>query len=522
MSSGTKRGSDEPSAEGGQKKSKQTSLLSLFSGTAAGSTNISSTACSNTNSPPAPAAQQSSGGGANASGTDTHASDAVAGLPAAPDAAYDVHYSTVDADDEGSVAGSSDDEESVTEPDCADDSDDLRQLLNAGNTPIISVGEDGNIVVWSDRAAKMTGFTEDDAVGASLVDKFVPPSLRTSLETILANVHVGNPICRFNLELLTMHNGRTRRLVVDVTSNRQSMNLGNAAERGIVTIHFTEAAEPNAAVLGTYVLEALGRGHNLDPRIIAAFIRDLVTPPNVNALENNNMPRHSTDPSYPFSNLAREHLNRASRAVEGNRQDDKFFIERAWSILSDADDETSYADIYSSLDDIFTSDGKGHPRWKKFLDQCLIPGSPVEIGLRKIRNSSKNNSGNKTASGKTTAQKLTNDEEWEQMYALLPANANVSKVFWLREKSDPTPVPESLQNKDNVFHNYTFQGVKTSLSSSKKKKKKGNTGAKKTNRPEGISIVKVTHRRVAISRGGYLKVRLERRDGFKVKTNIFA
>lgn len=141
MSSGTKRGSDEPSAEGGQKKSKQTSLLSLFSGTAAGSTNISSTACSNTNSPPAPAAQQSSGGGANALGTDTYASDAAAppaaaGLPAAPDAGYHVHYSTVDADDEGSIAGGSDDEESVTEPGADDPNTNLTS--NTGSHAVAS------------------------------------------------------------------------------------------------------------------------------------------------------------------------------------------------------------------------------------------------------------------------------------------------------------------------------------------------------------------------------------------------
>lgn len=199
-----------------------------------------------------------------------------------------------------------------------------------------------------------------------------------------------------------------------------------------------------------------------------------------------------------------------------HQQNDQHIFERAFSITTDSsigeDDENEYLALHDALQVLFESGGKDSgPRWKKFLDQCLMPGSPVEIGLRKIRDSTKKNSGNKKSKGNDPEQRKKNNEDWEKIYALLPDGKRESTSFWVRETSKPCEVPIFLRGLPNVFENYCFSSIENALKASVQAKKKNNTVAgSQSVRPAGLSIVGVLKKNKKIRNGGYIKAKLVR------------
>ena len=57
----------------------------------------------------------------------------------------------------------------------------LRQLVDTANAPIFGIDVHGNVNEWNNKTAKITGFSGEEAFGNPLVETFIVPKLRESV-----------------------------------------------------------------------------------------------------------------------------------------------------------------------------------------------------------------------------------------------------------------------------------------------------------------------------------------------------
>lgn len=68
----------------------------------------------------------------------------------------------------------------------------LRQLVDTANAPIFGIDVNGEVNEWNDKTAEITGYSRDEAVGYHLVETFIVPSLRQSVQEVLDNVSISH------------------------------------------------------------------------------------------------------------------------------------------------------------------------------------------------------------------------------------------------------------------------------------------------------------------------------------------
>jgi len=121
----------------------------------------------------------------------------------------------------------------------------LRQLVDTANAPIFGTDVNGNVNEWNDKTAEITGFSGDEAFNQSLVETFIVPKLRRSVQEVLDNALRGRGTSNYELEFRTKSN-EIRYLLVNATTRRD-------AEHNIVGVlavaqDVTEAAKHDRAV----------------------------------------------------------------------------------------------------------------------------------------------------------------------------------------------------------------------------------------------------------------------------------
>lgn len=99
----------------------------------------------------------------------------------------------------------------------------LRQLIDNANAPIFGIDIDGDVNEWNDKTAEITGFTKEEAFDCNLVETFIVPSLRDSVQAILASALEGIGTSNYELEFRTKSN-EIRHLLVNATTRRDAEN----------------------------------------------------------------------------------------------------------------------------------------------------------------------------------------------------------------------------------------------------------------------------------------------------------
>ena len=121
----------------------------------------------------------------------------------------------------------------------------LRQLIDDANAPIFGIDIDGDVNEWNDKTAEITGYTKEEAFDRPLVETFILPSLRQSVQEVLDNALLGKETSNYELEIRTKSN-ETRYLLLNATTRRDTSDniigvLGVAQD-------VTEAAQHERAV----------------------------------------------------------------------------------------------------------------------------------------------------------------------------------------------------------------------------------------------------------------------------------
>jgi PAS domain S-box-containing protein len=123
----------------------------------------------------------------------------------------------------------------------------LRQLIDNANAPIFGCDTMGNINEWNDMTAQITGFAKEDVVDCSLIDTFIAPYMKDSVQEMLRNSLLGEYTPNFDLDLCTKL-GDIRHLLVNATTRRDADN--NIVGVVAVAQDVTEAVLRDRAVAG--------------------------------------------------------------------------------------------------------------------------------------------------------------------------------------------------------------------------------------------------------------------------------
>ena len=121
----------------------------------------------------------------------------------------------------------------------------LRQLVDTANAPIFGIDVDGDVNEWNDKTAEITGFSKEEAFDVPLVETFIVPSLRQSVQEVLDNALKGIETSNYELEFRTKSN-EVRYLLVNATTRRDAEN--NIVGVVGVAQDVTEAAQHDRAV----------------------------------------------------------------------------------------------------------------------------------------------------------------------------------------------------------------------------------------------------------------------------------
>jgi PAS domain S-box-containing protein len=123
----------------------------------------------------------------------------------------------------------------------------LRQLVQTANAPIFGISTDGKVNEWNDKMAEITGFSREQALGHPLVERFIVPQLRQSVQNVLDSALDGRGTSNYELEFRTQSND-LRVLLLNATTRRDT--LGNIVGVVGVAQDITEAVQRDRAVAG--------------------------------------------------------------------------------------------------------------------------------------------------------------------------------------------------------------------------------------------------------------------------------
>jgi PAS domain S-box-containing protein len=121
----------------------------------------------------------------------------------------------------------------------------LRTLIDTANAPIFGIDKTGKVNEWNDKTAEITGFSGEEAMNCPLVDTFIVPLLRQSVQEVLDNALEGRGTSNYELEFRTKSND-IRYLLVNATTRRDAEN--NITGVVGVAQDVTEAAQRDRAV----------------------------------------------------------------------------------------------------------------------------------------------------------------------------------------------------------------------------------------------------------------------------------
>jgi PAS domain S-box-containing protein len=97
--------------------------------------------------------------------------------------------------------------------------DDLTRLIDTANAPIFGIDIAGRVTVWNQKAAALSGWKEEEAVGKPLVESFIPADYREEVDRVLTMALAGTETANYEFPLFTKDN-RRRDILLNATTRR--------------------------------------------------------------------------------------------------------------------------------------------------------------------------------------------------------------------------------------------------------------------------------------------------------------
>ena len=89
------------------------------------------------------------------------------------------------------------------------------------NAPIFGIDENFNVNVWNVKAAEITQFTKEEVMGHNLVNEFITPEFRLSVQEVLDRALIGQETANFEFPLITKSGARVE-VLLNATSRRDA------------------------------------------------------------------------------------------------------------------------------------------------------------------------------------------------------------------------------------------------------------------------------------------------------------
>jgi PAS domain S-box-containing protein len=99
----------------------------------------------------------------------------------------------------------------------------LRKLVDSANAPIFGIDTYGRVNEWNFKTAEITGYTREEAFDKPLVQTFIAPRFRESVQEVLDKALKGIETANYELEFDTKSN-ETRFLLVNASTRRDVDN----------------------------------------------------------------------------------------------------------------------------------------------------------------------------------------------------------------------------------------------------------------------------------------------------------
>jgi len=120
----------------------------------------------------------------------------------------------------------------------------FRRLIDTANTPMFGLDENGNIDVWNEKMAEITGYSNGEALNAPFVETFLSHERKESMEKVLHNALAGRSMTNFDLIVNTKFDG-VRYLQANISCRRDAKNITGVF---VVAHDMTEASRRDQAV----------------------------------------------------------------------------------------------------------------------------------------------------------------------------------------------------------------------------------------------------------------------------------
>ncbi|CAK0900950.1 unnamed protein product [Prorocentrum cordatum] len=109
--------------------------------------------------------------------------------------------------------------------------DDLSRLIETANAPIFGVDVNGLVTEWNRKAAQLTLFSKEEAVGRNLVNDFIRGDYQKDVQAVLTQACSGSETANFEFPLMTKDNQR-----IEILLNATPRRDGNGKVTGVVGV----------------------------------------------------------------------------------------------------------------------------------------------------------------------------------------------------------------------------------------------------------------------------------------------
>ncbi len=96
-----------------------------------------------------------------------------------------------------------------------------QSFIENANTPIIGIDNNGKLTEWNRAAAQTTGYNKEDVLGQNLINKFIHPEYKTTVNEVAKLALEGVPTSNFEFPLITEDNKRII-LLMNITPRKST------------------------------------------------------------------------------------------------------------------------------------------------------------------------------------------------------------------------------------------------------------------------------------------------------------
>jgi PAS domain S-box-containing protein len=140
---------------------------------------------------------------------------------------------------------------------------DLILLIDTANAPIFGIDAKGNVNEWNKKSAEITGFDAEEVQGKNLVEEFISPDYRESVNDVLQKALKGENTSNFEFSLYTKNNNLIRVLLNATTRCNTNGDVVGVVGVGQDITELKQAGEEKELLLRKLQLsqkmEALGK-----------------------------------------------------------------------------------------------------------------------------------------------------------------------------------------------------------------------------------------------------------------------